>query len=383
MHHVNERLADARRLAGERWQASDNAHKRALAAKAGPDSPEFTAYQQASDAYGEAATDVHQLEEERAQLLAGRPSLSRLGPNGPEDGSFGVSGDGWSVAARGLDLPAGRLRVDMPAQNILAAVSVSPSEGLSAPALTTQFMQKAQDLRFLYPAFPRQIVDDGDLAITEFRQTGSRTVTGEIERDPMATTEKAKVGLSVTLETPSLSMFAAVVDEVPSKLFDAIPPFEAFLRNELGFQIDKAIDAHAIAQIVAATPAHGKTGTSLIEKTRNAVAAMRALGASPSVLALNATDAAALDVQKTEAAYIFATRSTGSASPLWNLQIVEVPTLTAPLLIDPPLLGVLYVANAKVLIDPFTGMSKNEVRLRTEVDGLLHIRDAAGAYLIE
>ena len=29
-----------------------------------------------------------------------------------------------------------------------------------------------------------------ELAVTEFKQTGSRTVTGDVERDPVATTPK-------------------------------------------------------------------------------------------------------------------------------------------------------------------------------------------------
>ncbi|MCW3064782.1 MAG: hypothetical protein JWN32_1954 [Solirubrobacterales bacterium] len=351
-------------------------------------SPEFKAAQRSVEELNDAEDRLEELQAVQIGILEMIGGGVKIGGgtdrNGPRSGDS-VTGDGWSHAAHELDLAVGRMRVDMPARDLLAAVTVTPSEGLSAPATMAPFVPKAQDRRFLYPEFPRAEVEHGDLAITEFKQTGSRNLSGDVERDPVATTEKAKLSLGITLETPALRQFAAVIEEVPSKLFEAIPALEAFLQNELQYQLDLAVDEHTVAQIAAATPAHGKTGAGLIERVRNGVSAMRALGAQPSVLALSPTDAAALDLTTTGAdkAYVFATRDSGSASPLWSLRIVESPTISAPLLLDPALLGVFYSAMGTILADPYTGLTSNQVRVRVEIDGLLHVRDVSGAYLIE
>jgi hypothetical protein len=77
----------------------------------------------------------------------------------------------------------------------------------------------------------------------------------------------------------------------------------------------------------------------------------------------NPTDAAALDLSTTgaDAAYVFATRATGSASPLWDLVIRESESITDPILIDPVLLGPLYVGTGSVLVDPYSSMERNVV----------------------
>ncbi len=311
-----------------------------------------------------------------------RASRDVNGPRNPGDGS---TGNGWAHAARELSLAAGRLRVDCPARDVLAAgFGVTPSEGLTAPAiLTPGVVQKAQPRQFLFPAFASAPVEPGDLALTEWRQT-ARKVTGTVERDPVSKGPKAKVELGVELATPSLVQWAAVVDEVPSKLFDSVDAFQAWLETELAYQLQLSVDAHCLAQISAAAPPTGSEGTTTVEKVRNAVAAMRELGANPSVLALSPTEAAALDTLTTgtDQAFVFATRDSGTASPLFGCRIVEVANLEAPILIDPALAGVLYLGTAAVLVDPYSGMDSNEVRIRSEADGLLHIRDISGIYQI-
>jgi hypothetical protein len=306
--------------------------------------------------------------------------------NGPRSGD-GFGGDGYALAARELNLAAGHTRVDMAARDLLrrplAAVTVSPSEGLTAPSVAGPFVSKPADRRFLYPLLQHESVDGGALALTEYKQTGSRTVTGEVERDPVNDSVKADLALGVTLATPSLKQFAVTISNVPSQLLESIDVFYSFLRSEMGYQLDLAVDAHVLAQVAAATPEHGKTGSDLISRVRNAIAAMRALGANPTILALSPTDAAALDVTKTELGYVFAIRDTGSASPLYGLTLVENPQITAPVLIDPALLGVLYTELGTLLVDPFTSLEKNLVRLRAEFTGLFHVRSPEAAYVIE
>ena len=100
--------------------------------------------------------------------------------------------------------------------------------------------------------------------------------------------------------------------------------------------------------------------------------------------AVDANTAVELDTFATGAddAYAFLTSATGSASPLWGLQVVELPMATDPLLIDPQLLGVLYKATGRLDVDPYSGFSENTSRVRAEVEVLFHVRDANGAYRI-
>lgn len=211
-----------------------------------------------------------------------------------------------------------------------------------------------------------------------------RTVTGEVERDPGATSEKAKLDLGIELATDPVRQFAAIVEKVPVKLFDVVGALEALLRNELQYQHERAIDAHAVGKILAAAPLIGSEGADLIARVRNAVATMHDVGSNPSVLALSPAEAATLDLTQVGAddLYLFLTREAGSASPVWGLRIAEVPGLEAPIVIDPLKLGVFYVATGRVLVDPYTGLSTNEVRVRAEIEGLMHVRDANGAYVI-
>ncbi len=307
--------------------------------------------------------------------------------NGPRSGEHG---DGWAHLARELDLREGRNRVDVPLGDLLhspamVGIAVSPSSGLTAPATYGPFIEKAQDTRHVWEAFPEQQLELGVLAISDYRQTGSRTVTGSIERDPASTAAKATLALSVTLETPPLKQLALLVEDVPVKLLE-IEGFDAFLRNELAYQLSRSLDAHVLAQITAASPPTGSTGATLIEQARNGVSAMRALGGVPRVLALSPEAAAALDVQKTGAEgleqYVFGAKATGSAAPLWGNAVVEVPGLEHPTLLDPQMLAMLFVGAATLLVDPYSGADTNTVRLRLEVEALLHVRDIAGAYVI-
>jgi hypothetical protein len=82
--------------------------------------------------------------------------------------------------------------------------------------------------------------------------------------------------------------------------------------------------------------------------------------------------------------FTFLTRDVGTASPLFGLRIVEIPSESVkPTLIDPLVLGILYAARATMLVNPFTGMKKNLVDVRLEVDALFHVRDVAGVYVID
>ncbi len=155
------------------------------------------------------------------------------------------------------------------------------------------------------------------------------------------------------------------------------------MEQELRRRIDVEIDTHVVEAILTSAPVSGSTGSDLIAKARNAVAAHRQLRSSPSVLALNPDDSASLDLTTEDGsgAYVFVIRSSG-ADVLWTLTVVESPAVDDPILIDPARLGVLLTGAGSLVADPYSGLERNVVRLRCEVEAVAHIRSAAGAYVI-
>jgi hypothetical protein len=357
--------------------------------------PEWKAAEQAKTEADEVYERLQATEEvERGVLqLIGeeRPGGVRRDQNGPRPG---VLGGGWLALAAGIDLEAGRTRADVPLSTLVrgepmaAGVGLTPSEGLTVPALQpTVVAEKAMDVRFLAPLLPRVQLEAGVNAIDDWVQTGSRTVEGTVERDPFATSEKAKVSVDVASVTPSLKQFAALIEKMQKRLLETMPQAGAFLAAELQFVLEKALDTHVLAMITAAEPEKLLEGESLLVQLRNAVKAHRALGANPTIVALNPTDAASLDLDERGADKLltFPPRSSGTSSPIWGLRVVEVSALGegAPVLIDPAVLGVLYEGTARLLADPYSGADTNEVRVRLEFEALMHVRDVAGAFVVE
>jgi HK97 family phage major capsid protein len=167
-------------------------------------------------------------------------------------------------------------------------------------------------------------------------------------------------------------------------VLESISTARDWLNSEMRFQVEKALDAHCFSQIVAASPPFGTTGADTITKVRNAIASMRAEGANPDLLVMNATDAAALDLSTsgTGTPYLFAIREPGGASPLFGLRVVERTSAAGnepPYVLDSNMLGRLYLGSLRIEADPFTGFTKNLTTLRCEVKALFHVRNAKGA----
>jgi hypothetical protein len=248
-----------------------------------------------------------------------------------------------------------------------AATVIAPTSPFIVPL--------GRDTRFLWPNLVRQ--DAGEAtAISDFKQT-VRTVTGTIERAITATTDKAELNVTLTHVVEAMKQVAVTISDIPNALLDAAP-LRDYFNGEGRFVIDQALDAHVIAQIVAAAPPFGQTGANLVERVRNAVTSMRAEGANPPLLVLNAADAATLDLTADAGGYVFPLRDTG-ASPLWGLRVIERPGTTPPYVIDPQMLGVLYLGAMSFDADPYTGFKKNLTTLRVEAAALYHVRNAFGA----
>ena len=325
---------------------------------------------------------AHQLEQAQDEQLT---LLRRLGD--AERGGFGAAlsgGNGWGEISRRLDLDRGKTRVDVPLGSLVAQGFGVPTGGSEVATSRAPLAQPAQDNRFLFPALPQRSLDDGVLAIVDFVQSGSRAVSGSIERDPMATTEKAELALALSAESEDVKQLAVTVSDVPEKLFAAEPALNGFLREEIGYALRVALDAYVVGALEGSAPPAGLTGANLVEQVRNALSAARANGANPSTLALSPADASGLDLTTvgSDGLYLFAVRDAGSSSPIWGLQVREAPSVSDPILIDGPLAATLYLGRATFSLDPYSGFKRDTVDARLEFEALAHVRDASGLYAI-
>jgi len=296
------------------------------------------------------------------------------------NGNFSAHGGGdfaQAVVSAGFNLKSNPSIV-IPLRSALGKAPTLPAVGdwnRADPVVVPM----GRDQRFLNANLVSESVD-AETSISDFKQT-VRTVTGSVQRALDASTTKASLDVTLALVTETLLQQAVVIPDIPNAIFESVPSLKAFLNSEGTFQINKSLDAHSMSQIVASSPPFGMTGTELVTKLRNGVASMRAEGANPTIAVLNPSDAATLDLQADAGGFVFPTRNTGSASPLWGLRVVERigAGTEAPYLIDPEMLGRFYMGSLRLEVDPYSAFSKNLSTLRLEVKSLFHVRNAKGA----
>lgn len=281
---------------------------------------------------------------------------------------------GWNLKTQpSITIPADDL-VETRAQTVPAVNSWARLPGVLVPL--------GQDQRFLFPRLNTTSTGEST-TILDWKQS-ARTLTGTVARNLNAVTSKATLDTTTAAVVEDLQQFAVVLPTIPNQILESIPAFTDFMNSEGAFQIAKAIDTHVLAQIVASTPLFSNTGTTLIDKIRTQIGTMRGSGANPTLLVLNPTDATSLDLLADAGGYVFATRATGTSSPIYGTTVVErIGGGTDPIyLIDPDMLGVLYMGSMRFDADPYTGFATNTTNLRVEVNALFHVRNSQGAYRI-
>ena len=244
------------------------------------------------------------------------------------------------------------------------------TKGVTLPASadwsprTPAIVGMGRDSRFLWPTLVTENAGT-DTSIEDFRQT-ARVLTGSVEHAIDTTTDKASLASTIVLVTEAMRQHAVTIDDIPNALFDSVPKLTSFLGPEGQFAVEQSLDARTMAQIVAAAVPFGMTGTTIIEQVRNGIAAMRATGANPTVLVLNPTDAAALDLIADAGGFVFPLSASGSSSPLWGLRVVERIGAgnEPPYLLDPAMLGVLYLGQMQFAADQYSGFRRNLTTLR-------------------
>jgi hypothetical protein len=315
---------------------------------------------------------VEAIEGARGSVAVGR-SFGALATDALVKGATGPDGRIDAKSVRGATLSG------------FQALGCKAPDLTAAPAGTWQpnvvgTVPIAADRRYVWPQL--QQVDAADsTSISDFR-VAPVVVTGATERAIGATTPKANMSPTITAANDPLRTFALVVDGLPVQLVESMDGLRRVLETQLRDRLWQAVDAHAVARLAANAPA-GNAGVGLVAQVRNAVSAMRAAGHQPNVLALDPADAAALDLfEDGSGALVFSTRSSGDASPLFGLTVVETAALTGadPLLVDSRSVGRLHVGTLRLDVDPFAGLSgdnfvTNRVDVRGELNGLCHVSD--------
>jgi hypothetical protein len=72
-----------------------------------------------------------------------------------------------------------------------------------------------------------------------------------------------------------------------------------------------------------------------------------------------------------------------TASPIWSCQVVEVPDLESPIVLDPLTVAEVFYGNATLKVDESSELDKNLVRLELSFEALCNVRQVVGgAYVI-
>ena len=203
--------------------------------------------------------------------------------------------NGWREAARSLDLASGNLRVDLPGASLTRPTAEVPGGGAGNAGTAATISVRTAPTgpqpapRCIRGRFRRSRSSRIRSFVTsDYTVSYSQTALSGVERDVDETTTKADLDTTIGLATPEARMFAVTASGIPQRVFDSESSLQAFLEQEMRRRLDLELDQHVIDTIDAASPATGTpTGTGLIAKARRAVAEHRALGSSPSVLAIS------------------------------------------------------------------------------------------------
>jgi hypothetical protein len=279
--------------------------------------------------------------------------------------------DGFKSLARQI-VAAGRGEVRMKAltqsaDNDQLAVRVAGITGLP------------EDTRYIFGLFESS--DPGTaLSITDFRMV-SRSVTesgsaGPIERDPLSDDEKAELDVEVDGFTADLAQLAVMCREIPNALLKSEPALGGLLGSEMRKALNRALDAHVVAAIAAASPDAGGSGSSVEELVRSGITAMQAKGVSPNVVVLNPEDAETVDLH---------TAVDSIVRFPFGLRVVVSTDVEAgaPLLIDTSVAGHLYQGGLEAASDPYTGFSRNTTQIRSEFNCLMVVRNADAFFIAD
>ena len=311
----------------------------------------------------------------REVLGGGEQRVTRMDPKA-------TVGEGWSEVAEAIASKRQR-HVEIGTESLLRSkaapartkdltgTDLDLGTGMDLPTFSTIGF----DQRYLYSRLPIKTVST-ELSVSDFRQTGSREVTGSVLRGLTATSTKAELDVSVEYFTAPMQQVAITIGGLPNALVQGVAALRVFLQVEAQYQLGTAIDNYVVPALEASDHLVGATGTGPIEQLRHAIADHREAGYNPSLAAVSPSTAAELDLTAFDSGYQFNTAAYGSSSPLGSMQVAEVPRVTDPLLVDTLAVGTLCLGPTKVDVDESAGFSENVSVMRCEASVLLIVRQA-------
>ncbi len=181
------------------------------------------------------------------------------------------------------------------------------------------------------------------------------------------------------LVTEAMRQHAVTIDDIPNALFDSVPKLTSFLGSERQFAVEQSLDAHAMAQIVAAAVAFGMTGTT--SSSRSATASLRCVPLVPPDRAgAQPHRRRRVDLIADAGGFVFPLSASGSSSPLWGLRVVERIGAgnEPPYLLDPAMLGVLYLGQMQFAADDTLASGAPHDPAHRD-QRVVHVRNADGA----
>jgi hypothetical protein len=232
-----------------------------------------------------------------------------------------------------------------------------------------------EDSRGMAGFFPRVQLQPGALTVSEYFIASRGVASGTVERDPMGTGEKAVVDVTIDLDSADARQFAAIVDDLPNQLFESEPALMGVLQTSLGRELEQALDSHILTKIEAAGVPLVSAGSTVVEKLAYAAADIRAAGGNADFALISEADKVAIDLTVAD--------DIPNGYP-FGLTIIASPFIASgDGLVADRSAAVLYAGTAKFDVDPFTGFSVNESRVRLEYNALFHVREADKAVLLQ
>ena len=233
------------------------------------------------------------------------------------------------------------------------------------------------DTRFIQPSLPTENVPPDATGVSSYVQKSrSLAATNDMIRTIAAVTAKPETNTVAEVVNPALKQIATVSTGTPNVLI-ANPNFRSWVNNDLTLAFRRAVDAHIVAQVTAASIQNGDGGIGAYESILYAQEAVRAAGYNPTLIVVSPTDALTIQLleQASGVTYTF---------PQQLPTMVVSPSVDDDegFVCDPSALGTFYVSPFTLAAFEEDAGSTNASTVRAEANGLFIVQrpDAAATF---
>lgn len=276
---------------------------------------------------------------------------------------IGGTSSGWNTVAKGF--ARGDRKVEVPMAALWETKALTESVTNLGIVRRDGIAPLTEDVRRMFLALRQNNVAPGTLHIEHYEVASHSVASGTVMRNPTDTTTKAEISAQITYESLDLKQFAATISTIPAQLLESQPKLSQTLQSIIGVEIEKSLDLHVFTTLDDSGAAVFSGGSTVIEKLARGVSDLRKAGANADLAFISDTDAETIG-NLTEA-------NVPQAYP-FNLSIVAASALQVGELIVLDSSGVLFHRqNAAFLLDPYSGLATNTVRVRLELNALCEV----------